>query len=117
MKKRLIPLLAAAMLSMSFAVPTVVLGDVFKFDCADIDGGNGSTSGPESDGTLNVSVGLQTAGRCGGMVYTLYVFLDGCRVGGASIFSTRGTNETGGVAIFGTVADDDQFVYVYATSS
>jgi hypothetical protein len=117
MNKRLVLLLVALALSMSFAAPTMVLGEEFKFACADIDGGGGGTTDPESDGTWNVSVGLQTSGRCGGMLYTLHVFAEACGVGVPSTFTSRGTDGTGGVAIFGTNVDDDSVVYVYVTSS
>ena len=122
MNRRFIPLVAAAALTLSLAgAVSAVENETWRPPCADITSGGGGTSLNTTTGGYDVSVSLQTAGRCGGVTYTLYVYdtLADCLAGTNSLaaLSTRGTNALGQAVIAGDSGDTDEFVYVYATSS
>ena len=122
MRKRIIPLIAAAALTVSLTgAVSAVENEDWRPPCADITSGGGVTSLNTTTGSYDVSVNLQTAGRCGGVTYTLYVYdtLADCESGAnlLTTLSTRGTNALGQAVIAGDSGDTDEFVYVYATSS
>ena len=77
MKKPLLSLLAASAIALSM-VGTVAAeeGVIYKFACADITGGGGQLVDEEEPATAPYDFGfnLTTSTKCGGMVYTLYVF-------------------------------------------
>jgi hypothetical protein len=75
MKRLLLSVLAAAALTLS-VVGTVSAEDgvIYKFPCADITGGGGQLIFDEATGKYDFGFNLTTSTRCGGMVYTMYVF-------------------------------------------
>ena len=73
--KRLLSLLAAAALALSMVGTVSAEDDVdYKFPCADITGGGGQLIFDEATGRYDFGFNLTTSTRCGGMVYTMYVF-------------------------------------------
>ena len=130
MKKRLIALTAAATMAISIAGAVAgVEGEIYKKQCADIENSGGKTL---ADGASNfdLTFSLQTPSRCGGVLYTIYVYDDfadcptGLDLGGdpSATLSQRGTTDVttegvGIVAFFADNVDDDGQVWVVATSS
>lgn len=75
MKRPLLSLLAASALAISMAgIVSAEEGVDYKFPCADITGGGGMLILDEATGRYDFTFNLTTPNRCGGMVYTLYVF-------------------------------------------
>ena len=72
MKRALLSLIAASALALSMA--GIAAAEDYKFPCADITGGGGTLSPDETSGRYDFEFNLTTPTRCGGMVYTLYVF-------------------------------------------
>lgn len=120
MNRRLIPLIAAAALSMLAAVP-VAGEDNETFSprqCVDILSGGGQLW-PDGS-TYDLTFALQVDGRCGGALFTLNVFDEDCTTVTAvplATLTTRGTSATGNVAFAADNVDPDGEVWVYATSS
>lgn len=128
MNWRIIPLLAVAMLVMGLAVPSVAGGETFKKQCADIESGGGQTF---FNGTsYDLSFALQTPSKCGGVVYSLYVYdnqADCSTLAIGEIGTPEATLSVKGASIapdgiHGQVVysapnvDDDGVVWVFATS-
>lgn len=75
MKRPLFSLLAASALAISMAgIVSAEEGVDYKFPCADITGGGGQLILDEATGRYDFTFNLTTPNRCGGMVYTLYVY-------------------------------------------
>jgi hypothetical protein len=76
MKRRLLSALGASALALSMAGTVAAEDAVYKFPCADITGGGGQLVDEDDPVTPPYDFGfnLTTPERCGGMVYTLYVF-------------------------------------------
>ena len=75
MKRLLLSLLAASALALSMAaVVSAEEGVTYKFPCADVTGGGGTLILDEASGRYDFGFNLTTPERCGGVVYTLYVF-------------------------------------------
>jgi hypothetical protein len=75
--KRLLSLLAASALALSMVgIVSAEDGVIYKFECADITGGSGGLTDEEDPKTAPYDFGfnLTTSTKCGGMIYTLYVF-------------------------------------------
>ena len=128
MKKRLIPLVTAAALALSVAGSAAgVDNETYKKPCADILMGSGGTIADPTGSTTNfdLNFSLRTPSRCGGVLYTLYVYDDeaDCSAGSPEVTLTqRGTTDVnaegqGIVAFFGDNVDDDGTVWVVATSA
>lgn len=123
MNRRLIPLIAAAALTLSLAgAVSAVENETWRPTCADIVEGSGQTFFDTTTNTYHVTIGLTTAGRCGGVTYTLYVYdeLADCLAETSLLtaLSTRGTNANGQLAIAGDTGETDEGnVFVYVTSS
>lgn len=118
MKTRLIPLIAAAALTLSFAGPTAALpgDDAAGPPCANITGGAAVFSGT---GPYTVTFTLETEARCGGVSYTIYVW-DSFAAQSAGdpallVLTERGTTAVSTVAY--TFQNADNLVCVYAESS
>ena len=77
MKRALLSLIAASALALSMAgIAAAEEGVVYKFACADITGGGGQLVDEDDPATAPYDFGfnLTTSTKCGGMVYTMYVF-------------------------------------------
>ena len=77
MKRALLSLIAASALALSMAGIVAAEEDVvYKFACADITGGGGQLVDEDNPATAPYDFGfnLTTSTKCGGMVYTMYVF-------------------------------------------
>jgi hypothetical protein len=116
-KSRFIPLIAAASLTLVLAGPVSAdPNEVVRPGC-----GNIISGGAEFSSTTD-TFRVFTEARCGGVVYTLYVF-DSPGDTTADVFTTRGTatfqDEFGNVFHFAefTFADADDTICVVAESS
>ena len=75
MKRALLSLIAASALALSMAgIVAAEEGVVYKFACADITGGSGELEPDAGSGLYDFMFNLTTPEKCGGVVYTLYVF-------------------------------------------
>ena len=124
MYRRVISLAISAAVVLTIAVPGVVSGEEFRRPCADITDGGGGTLPTSSTTSWDFEFSLQTAEPCGGMIYTLYIFdtEERCAAGRPlAVLEVRGSSPTtesfGQVAFFFSDVDDDDTVWVYATSS
>ncbi len=131
MKQRLIIVLTAATLAISFAAPMVVSADheVTDRPCEEIESGSGQTF---ADGTNNydATAALQTSAKCGRIVFTLYIYeaetdcsaLTGTNIGTPLAIETThrmssNTEGKGLVSFFANNVDDDGIVGAFVTSS
>jgi hypothetical protein len=125
MKRRLFAAAVGAAMAVTMAgvVSADHGGDVEKPLCADITGGGGQLLEAAPDtGPYDLTFGLSTFDRCGGVLFTLYVFDTeaACETPGSTPIATleaRGTDATNQVAFFATDVSPDDSVWVYATSS
>jgi hypothetical protein len=130
MKRKVIPLLVLAMLALGLAVPSVASGETFKKQCADIESGGGQTF-LNGSGTYDLSFALQTPSKCGGIVFTLYVYANETDCSGLAIgevgapeatLSVKGASLSadqvhGQVVYSAPGVDADGVVWVFATST
>lgn len=131
MKRSLLSLLAALALAVSVAGSVSAEDTTYKVACADITGGGGQLILDEASGRYDFGFNLTTPARCGGMVYTLYVFDTeadclAARAPGATstplaTLVERGadaTSEGTGQVVFEAASlSADADVWVYGTSS
>ena len=122
MKSRFIPLVAMAVVTLALAAPAAALDEetFSPRQCANILSGGGQTFEDAASGSYDMTFALQADGRCGGMVFTLYIYDEDCTTVPAepiAILTQRGTSASGSVAFAANDIDPDGYVYVYATSS
>ena len=92
MKRLLLSLLAASVIALSMGgTVSAEEGVIYKFACADITGGGGQLVDENEPATAPYDFGfnLTTSTKCGGMVYTMYVFDTE-----AACIAARDTNDT-----------------------
>lgn len=126
MHRRLIRFVAAAALTLTVA-GTVVAQEVVKNPCQDFQSGGGQLFFDPATNRYDFNFSAQTGGRCGGTVYTIYVFdteADCLAFRGGSttvaplaVLTERGTSRTGQVAFIEPGLSSDNLVYVFGTSS
>jgi hypothetical protein len=125
MKRRLFAIGAGAAMAVALvgAVSADHGGDVEKPLCADIMSGSGQllSDAPGTD-PYDLTFALQTADRCGGVVYTLYVFATeaDCESATGTPLATltqRGTDPNSNVVFDAADVSTTDSVWVRATSS
>jgi hypothetical protein len=126
MHRRLIRFVAATALTFTVA-GTVVAQEVVKNPCQDMTGGGGSVVLDLATGRYDFGFNIQTAGRCGGTLYTLYVFAteadclayraDSTTATPLAVLKERGTDVNASVPFLEPGLSAVVPLYVFGTSS